>query len=321
MKPKLSLQIPAVGLILIASLTVATAQPMPQKAPTGLPAGAASPAVYPTTGLPAPVAIDPTTGLPMAQPEPQWIDSDWHDPNIMLTNVMYDGLPLSEVANDLREKFKNHFDILPMPMTFNTDWGANIPIRLQMKNVTASDLFNAMNLVFENDRTPVRWHLMTRSGARQLVQLCVLPEAAPELPAAPPETHRMVYFIGDLIGNEKSGGLSVEQIDKIIGDTWPEAYGKREGVVQFHSEAQLLIVNGTREQLQFIQQILGALKQKAEYDRAKQMPAGADPQFENLKKLMSLMQESGKSGTAPQIDNLKKDLKSGSNGGNNGPTP
>src|SRR5580698_2312093 len=152
---------------------------------------------------PQPNAIDPTTGLPLAAvPEPQWIAPDWSDPDIILTNITYDGLPLSEVANLLRTSFKNQFDILPMPTTFGTNWGDTI-IQLQLRNVRASDIFNAMNMVFENDHTPLRWQLMNDS--HPMVILRVLPEGAPQ-PSPGTEIHRSVYFIGNLIGDEKSGG-------------------------------------------------------------------------------------------------------------------
>lgn len=258
MKTKLLFQTPAAILILIASLALAPAQPQPPRGPvinpaTGLPFAAGAPAIDPATGL-----------LAQPQPEPQWIDSNWRDPDTVLTNLSYDNLPVSEVAKNLREKFKNDFDILPMPTAYGQDWGNQISIQLQLSNVKASEIFNAMNLVFENDRTPVRWELKW-TGRRPIVQLRVLPEGAP-LPfppqPAPPETHRMVYFVGNLLGDEKSGGMTMEQIVKTISDVWPADFGRPDGVIQFHQEAQLIVVNGTRDQLEFIQQILSALRQK-----------------------------------------------------------
>lgn len=258
MKTKLLLQTPAAIFILIVSLAAASAQPAPPTAP----------AFNPVTGPPvtpgASAAIDPNTGLPMAQPEPQWIDSNWQDPDIVLTNVSYDNLPVSEVAKNLRERFKNYLDILPMPSTYGEDWGNQVIIQLQLRNVGASEIFNAMNLVFENDRTPVRWELKW-TGRRPIVQLRVLPEAAPQPEPPQPKAepaHRMVFFVGNLLGDEKSGGMTMDQIIKTIYEVWPTDFGKPEGIIQFHKDAQLLVVNGTREQIDFIQQILSALRQK-----------------------------------------------------------
>ena len=285
MKSKLQIQIPAAILFLILSLAVAPAQPAPSGAPT----------VNPTAGLPvaggAP-AFDQTTGLPVTPPAPQWIDPSWSDPDIVLTNVVYDGMPLTEVARTLRERFKDRFnndtfDFLPMPKTFGKDWGDET-IQLQLNNVRASEIFKALNLVFENDRTPLRWELkqsVTHTHhVNRWVMLRVLPEAAPtDVPQnKPPETHRMVYFIGNLVGDEKSGGMTMEQIAKTISDVWPAEFGKPDSVIQFHKDAQLLVVNGTREQLEFIQQTLQALGRKAELAH----PQNSD--LNNLKELEEL---------------------------------
>ena len=298
MKSKLQIQTPAAILFLLISLAVAPAQPAP---PT-------PPEVNPATGLPAPggwLTIDPTTGLPLPPPAPQWIAPNWIDPNIVLTNVVFDGLPLSEVARYLREQFKdrfnnNSFDFLPMPKTFSKDWG-NETIQLQLNNVRASDIFNAMNLVFENDRTLLRWELKQSvtpaHHVNRWVQLRVLPEAAPtDVPQTkPPEKHRMVYFVGNLLGDEKSGGMTMEQLTKTILKIWPmELSNQPDRILQFHEDAQLLVVNGTREQLDFIQQTLNALalRQKCEFDRFKKASADAPA----------------------KTDQPKSDLKSGADG-------
>ena len=298
MKSKLQIQIPAAILILLATLATAPAQPAPA-APTP---------INPATGMPATATggggINPATGQPVPDlasfeqrlqriiaqkaqpsPEPQWIASDWPDPGIVVTNVNYDNLPLFEVARDLRERFKNQFDILPMPKAFDKDWGSEIEIQLQMKDVKASDIFNAMNLVFENDRTPVRWELKINYN-RPTAQLRVLPEAVPMTPAPPKmkeATRRMVYFVGNLIGDEKSGGMTMQQIVKTITDIWPADFGPPEGVLQFHEQAQLLVAKGTQEQLQFIQQVISALEAKAQTDTNKRISEDLKSKAEQLR--------------------------------------
>lgn len=252
---KSKLQIPAAILFLLVSLAAAPAQP-------------SAPVINPATGLPAPGGmpiLDPTTGLPVPPPVPQWIDPNWPDPGIILTNVNYDDLPLSEVVKQLCEKFKNQFDVLPMPAS-DTDWGG-VPMRLQLHNVKASEIFTAMNLVFENNRQPVRWELKF-VGNRPVAQLRLLPEANLQS-----ETHRMVYFVGNLLGDEKSGGMTMEQIVKTISEVWPADFGKPDGVIQFHLEAQLLVVNGTREQIEFVHQTLAALELKAQLEKNKRIEA------------------------------------------------
>ena len=282
MKSKRQIQTLAASLVLIASLTAASAQPAPFRAPVLKPA-AAQPA---PGGVPL---VDPATGLPVPPPTQPWIDENWKDPALVLTNVAYDNHPLCEVARDLREKFKDDFDILPMP-TYGQDWG-NEYIRLQLKNVKASEVFNAMNLVFENDHTPLRWEL--KANGRPLVQLRVLPEAAPTADPfsqpKPADTHRTVYFVGNLVGDEKSGGMTMEQIIKTITEVWPTEFGKPDSVVQFHKDAQLLVANGTSDQLEFIRQTLAALEQKVELAHPKSAEVKAiEAQVKMLKDLKTI---------------------------------
>jgi hypothetical protein len=236
----------------------------------------------PTAGQPAVPAFDPATGAPLAPAaeQPNWKDSDWKDPDIVLADVNFDGIPMSEIASFIRERFKGEFDIiLPAPSggqgAFNsitgmpvplTDWNSEI-LQLHLKNVTASELFNAMNLVFENDKMPLRWELKI-NGHRQIALLRVLVQPYPSaFPAPPPEAPvRRIYFVGDLIGDEKNGGMSMEQIIKTITDVWQMA-DTANGNIQFHKEAQLLILSGTPSQVEFMEQTLKALRQKVDLAR------------------------------------------------------
>jgi hypothetical protein len=271
MKSKLHLQSLAAILFLIVSLGTAPAQKGP----------GAPPAVDPNTGLPLPQArtlpaIDPVTGLPQSQPTP-WKDPNWKDPDIVLTNVYYE-IPLSEVVRHLQEQFKGCFDVLtPVNPDWDADW-QSIAIRLQLKNVTASEVFNAMNLVFENDRTPLRWELKL-NGKRPTALLRVLAQPSPKnpppvidpttgLPIPPPETKRGVYFVGNLLGDEKSGGMTMEQLVQTLSEVHQMSFGS-EGGLQFHKQAQLVIVTGTDAEVEFIGNTLTALKQKEELDAAR----------------------------------------------------
>lgn len=282
MKSKLHLQSLAAIFFLTISLGAAPAQKGP----------GAPPAVDPNTGLPllqaqTLPAMDPVTGLP--QPASQWMDPNWKDPDIVLTNVFYDGLPLSRVVLDLRERFKDSFDVLA---NGNGDFDTSaVMIRLQLKNVTASEVFNAMNLVFENDRTPLRWELKL-NGKRPTALLRVLAEPSPKYPPPfiidpttglpVPEPKRMVYFVGDLTGDAKSGGMTMEQIVKTVEEIWDMTYHEP-GVVQFHKDAQLLIVSGTPDQIAFVQQTLGALRVKVQLDRERHQAAESKPKTDEPK--------------------------------------
>jgi hypothetical protein len=240
--------------------------------------------------------LDSNTGLPLAV---DWKDTNWSDPNIVLTNIEFHE-PLGVVADELRDRFKNDFDILPLPKAFNgenlpptgfnQDWG-NLFMDLRLRNVRASEVFNAMNLVFENDRTPLLWELKSPPGGRPLVLLRVLPEAARlGTEPGPSETHRMVYFVGNLVGDPKSGGLTMDQVVKTISDLWPKEFGDPNGVFQFHNDAQLLVVNGTTQQLEFVRQILAALEQRVAAARPK---SAETKEAEELVNLIKSLKQTG----------------------------
>ncbi len=240
--------------------------------------------------------MDPVTRLPQSQPIP-WKDLNWKDPDIVLTNVFYN-VPLSEVVRHLQEEFKGYFDVLTPVNSVNPDWDADwqlIAIRLQLKNVTASEVFSAMNLVFENDRTPLRWELKM-NGKRPTALLRVLAKTGPKnappvidpttgLPMPPPEIKRGVYFVGNLLGDEKSGGMTMEQLVQTLSEVHQMSFGSPDGL-QFHKPAQLVIVTGTDAEIEFIGNTLTALKQKEELDamrNAQPKPAESKPKSEATK--------------------------------------
>jgi len=226
-------------------------------------------------------AFDPTTGMPIPpppDPASEWKDTNWIDPDIILTNVAFDGLPIVEVGNFLRDRFHNEFDIV-LPQHWGSvqvaegqmgpgalpvaDWNST-PVSLQLKNVSASEIFNAMNLVFENDRVPLRWDLKL-NGKRRIALLRVLVDPILQNGGATQPTHR-IYYVGNLIDDEKNGGMTMEQIIKTVTDIW-EMGDASGGKIQFHKDAQLLVVTGTPAQVDFVEQTLKALTQKIDQKR------------------------------------------------------
>jgi hypothetical protein len=238
---------------------------------------------------PPPLRMDPATGLPIPPPPAQWVDPNWQEPEKIIHEISFDGLPLAEIARYLREQFKDSFDII-VPGSWQEDpaqpssvpvYPGDFTIKLQLKNVRASEIFNAMNLVLEGENNPVRWELKM-NGARPIALLRYLPDLLPQhvKPPAPEPPKRMIYFVGDLLGDEKSGGMSIEQLVKTISEVYDMSYGKAQHgkQLQFHKEAQLLIVNGTAEHITFVQDTLRALRQKAQMDRqANTFPKGPEP--------------------------------------------
>jgi len=283
MKSKLHLQSLAAIFFLIVSLGTAPAQKGP----------GAPPAVDTNAGLPITMPQPGSAGgLAAPQPAPQWKDPNWKDPDIVLTNVDYE-IPLSEVVRDLRERFKDSFDVLA---NGNGDFDTSaVMIRLQLKNVTASEVFNAMNLVFENDQTPLRWELKM-NGKRPTALLRVLAEPGRKnsppaidpttgLPVPPQETKRGVYFVGNLLGDEKSGGMTMEQLVRTLSEVQQMSFGS-ESALQFHKQAQLVIVTGTDAEIEFIGNTLTTLKQKEELDavrNAQSKSAESKPKSEATK--------------------------------------
>jgi len=274
MKSKLTNLIPAaVVLAVIAALTMAA---------TGVARAADHKTVAnPNTGSPAPPMFDPTTGLPSAPPAPPpWKDPNWKDPDKVLPEVVYQGLPLSEVAIQLRAEFKDLDVLIPGGLGDQSRPGETLDpgailIKMQLKNVTASEVFNAMNMVFEGENTPVRWELRL-NGRRPTAILRMVPQRLPDAANPPPPPTRRVYFVGDLIGDEKSGGMRMVELVKTVSEVYQMSYGESKGVLQFHNEAQLLIVTGTNEQDDLIKQTLYALREKARVEH-KPEPKPAEP--------------------------------------------
>lgn len=227
----------------------------------------------PQTGLPVPVPnIDTATGLPADGSPPfkdsngnaTWIDPNWKDPNAVLDSVEYQNIPLTEVARQLREqsvrKLKlEYFDIIfPNVPGFDP---TQINVDLQLKNVKASEIFSAMNLQFELNRSPLRWEL-TLNGSRPTALLRDLPQLA----AASSQQTRKVFFVGDLL-DDYPGTNDAEKLDD-ISDIIQHGLilaGIQSGVIKSYPPGQLLIVSGTPDQVDLAEQTLRALKEKADY--------------------------------------------------------
>jgi len=108
------------------------------------------------------------------------------------------------------------------------------------------------------------------NGHRQIALLRVLIDPTPQVDMAAPmpgaEKQRRIFFVGNLIGDEKDGGMSMEQIIKTVTDVW-EMADVSGGNIKFHKDAQLLVVTGTAGQMDFMEQTLKALQQKVNLHR------------------------------------------------------
>lgn len=215
--------------------------------------------------------------------DPRWISPDWPDPGIKIADVSFNGLPMSEVALQLLAQFKNRFDIIiagssqnPAGMNpvadMDTATGgtlnlAALTVNLHLKNVSATELFNAMNLALEAENTDARWELRM-NGSRPLALLKVYHPAMSLPRAVPSEKQREVYFVGDLL----TKGETMPQLYKTICSVYDMAYssginGTGHEDIKFHDAAQLIIVNAVPERVAFVFETLKALREKIIADR------------------------------------------------------
>jgi hypothetical protein len=218
-----------------------------------------------------PMIVDPTTGLATPAPQPVWIDPAWHPANIWMTNVDFNGLPLSEIAEIMRKNFGGSFDVLPLPQINGWD---NQQMWLKLSKANAADLINAMNLVFENNKDPVRWQLKMTDDHPFLI-LKYFPESDPNNTADAPRIRR-IFYVGDILGDEKSGGMTIDKIVSNILDMSRGAFGSDlpPDSIFVHQETQMIIFHGTQDQMENVQQVLSALKQRSDSIRTKsQLPA------------------------------------------------
>jgi hypothetical protein len=255
---KLTSQLLALIVILTLALTPA-ARSDDAKAPPAQP-----------NNLLAPPAVDPAPGLPVGKDLP-WKDPNWKESGKSIDTIVYDNLPLPEVAHDLRTRFKDDFDII-LPNTSEAFPNGLPTISLQLKNVTASEIFNAMNLSFETDNIPLSWSLVM-NGKRSTAVLRTVPSASTPPPAKP---QRAVIFVGEILGDEKSGRISMEQLVQTLSDIYQMAYNQPQHFIQFHKEAQVLVITGTVDQINFVRQTLVELSRKGPLDRQRNAQNKAD---------------------------------------------
>lgn len=210
-----------------------------------------------------------------SQQQQHWVDPGWKAPDIVLTHVNWDGLPLSEVVEFLRDKFNNSFDfIIPDKWSDTTNKLESVDARhyiihLRLKNVTAPEVFGAMNIYFEAQNAPLRWEL-TMNGKRPTAVLHILPQLltpASLLPAKP-KLRPMIFFVGDLLGKGGSPALTMKDIKNAIEQVWlMSEIASEDATLNFYAPAQLIIVHGTANQIDMAHQTLEALKQKVELER------------------------------------------------------
>jgi hypothetical protein len=190
--------------------------------------------------------------------------STWNDSGKQLPQVDFD-LPISEVVSQLKRQFSNEFDVI---LIYNnqdgTDWNSST-VRLQLRNVTATEIFNAMNLAFASAKTPLHWDLMMNGSRSTAVLRVIETPKPPEPPPAPPPPQQVtVFFVGTLLGDSKSPGMTMDQLLDTVTRVCHDAIG--DGHVSGYKEAQLIIGRGTDSDIIFMKSMLDALQQKVQWD-------------------------------------------------------
>lgn len=238
-------------------------------------------ASHPAAGqaVATPDHLDPATG--QAAPAEQWLSSDWAGPTSRLATFDVNDMPLTDVAKNLRSQFKESFDLIipdgwKSPGNPDVSFDLNtVMVTLRMKNVSALELFSAMNLEFETENSPVRWELKNNVQQRPLAILHIIPALVPGVwgagTARPAEKKSMVYFVGDLLDNRPGngqgpfGGGPSDTMDKLfdtVSSTYNLAYQSHTDELKYHKEAQLIVVTATPDRIAFVQSTLAALRDK-----------------------------------------------------------
>ena len=272
MKMKINMILPKTPIFCLTALAASVIVASAAENKPAIPARTArpAPAVVPSIGISVPGSIDPTTGLPFPEEQASsWKDAQWKDPDKTLS-VSFDDVPVEEVARNLRKQFNEDFDIViprlwqPPGSTASFD-ASRVPVRIQLKNVTASEAFNAMNMMFESEGNPIRWELRM-NGNRPTVLLRVMPMALPN----PLPPGRKIFFVGEMVEGDKPGNMTMEELVKTISEIYTMSFGAQGNIsdhLQFHKQAQLLIVSGSSDEISFVAETLSALRARSELGR------------------------------------------------------
>jgi hypothetical protein len=87
----------------------------------------------------------------------------------------------------------------------------------------------------------------------------------------------MVLFVGDLLGEEPKG-MTMDKLIETLTSVYVRSYGDTPPgkFIQFHKDAQILVIHGTVDQVDLVQQTLNAIKQKVALARRPGPPPAAD---------------------------------------------
>jgi len=183
--------------------------------------------------------------------------------------VTFDLVPLGDTAHKILQLFTNQFDLVmpadPDPNTIN--------VKLELKNVNAIEIFNAMNIYFETGNIAAHWKLIL-NGSRPTAILEMKPPPVAAPPPAEPEKKHTVYSIAEILYMDNKPDKRADWITKSLSDVLdgirkPDrspANTPGGPEIKIHKEAGLLIFTGTAEETELVFHTLDALKQTETQD-------------------------------------------------------
>jgi hypothetical protein len=146
-----------------------------------------------------------------------------------------------------------------------------MPVHLSLRNVTAEEIFNAMNLLFSAEERPYRWDLIV-NGSRPMAVL--KPLHAARQPQEEPSTS-VIY-----VGESTSPNWPVEKMAELVQDMVDHDFVTINNShwnfrVSVHKPADIIVLVGSARQIAFAAAALQAIEQQSRRDlNAHAMPPG-----------------------------------------------
>lgn len=195
--------------------------------------------------------------------------------------IILEGTPLNEVARNTAKIFNNQFDLILPPADPDL---SPMAVQMQLKDVRAIEVFNAMNSYFEVQKLPARWKL-TLNGSRPTAILGMERlQAAATPPAETEKIGQTVFSIPDILcasspASDKQTADNLEDtVAAALDDLQKPGHAKVNApggpIIKVHAQAGILVFSGTWEETQLVRSTLQALKDTAQERKAAVLDRG-----------------------------------------------
>ncbi|MBU6399426.1 MAG: SLBB domain-containing protein [Verrucomicrobia bacterium] len=189
-------------------------------------------------------------------------EAHWKGPDQVVPRIGYGGTPVISIARMLQHEFQDEFDIVVPEVEETTSTN---PGSLGLRNVTAEEIFAAMNQLFNAQGLPLRW-ILVNNGNRPTAVLRQVESPAGVRPAEKKaEPKQQVVYVGNFVSSKWPIGRIAETLSEIVTADGPNE-GSGRFVVKLHQPTDILVLSGTAAQLEFAGQTLKALLQQAAQD-------------------------------------------------------